>query len=64
VSSRQNVTRRYPPDRNSLIAPPGLIHHTARGVTCSMRRAGACLDNATEGFFAPRKAALVVTHRE
>jgi len=54
---------------------PGLVHHTdrgsrytaaayqqalaARGVVCSMSRAGACLDNAmAESFFATRKAAI------
>ena len=58
--------------------PPGLVHHTdrgcqytattyramlaARGRTASMRRAGACLDNAVaERCFAPLKAELVDT---
>jgi len=56
----------------------GLVHHTdrgsqytatayqialaARGVTCSMSRAGECLDNAmAESFFATLKAELVDT---
>jgi len=56
--------------------PPGLVHHTdrggqytaaayqarlaAHGVTCSMSRAGQCLDNAmAESFFATLKAELV-----
>jgi len=58
--------------------PPGLVHHTdrgsqytaaayrsqlaARGITCSMSRAGECLDNAVaESFFATLKAELVDT---
>lgn len=57
----------------------GLVHHTdrgcqytatayrealaARGVTASMRRSGACLDNAmAERFFATRTAELVDRH--
>jgi len=55
--------------------PPGLVHHTdrgsqytaalyrsrlaAHGITCSMSRAGECLDNAmAESFFATLKAEL------
>ncbi len=58
--------------------PPGLVHHTDRGgqytaaayqarlaacgVTCSMSRAGECLDNAmAESFFATLKAELIDT---
>lgn len=58
--------------------PPGLVHHTdrggqytaatyqaalaARGLVCSMGRAGECLDNAmAESFFATLKAELVDT---
>jgi transposase InsO family protein len=58
----------------------GLVHHTdrgcqyaatayqsqlaARGVICSMSRAGECLDNAmAESFFATLKAELVGAHR-
>jgi putative transposase len=58
----------------------GLVHHTdrggqytatayqsqfaARGVICSMSRAGECLDNAmAESFFATLKAELVAAHR-
>jgi len=58
--------------------PPGLLHHTdrggqytaaayegalaARGITCSMSRAGECLDNAmAESFFSTLKAELVHT---
>ena len=57
----------------------GLVHHTdrgsqytaaayrarlaAHGITCSMSRAGQCLDNAmAESFFATLKAELVDTH--
>jgi putative transposase len=56
--------------------PPGLVHHTdrgcrytaaayqaclvARGIVCSMSRAGECLDNAmAESFFATRKVERV-----
>jgi putative transposase len=56
--------------------PPGLVHHTDRGsqytaapyraaltahaITCSMSRAGECLDNAmAESFFATLKAELL-----
>jgi len=62
--------------RQSRRPPPGLVDHTdrgsqytaatyrsrlaARGITCSMSRAGACLDNAmAASFFATRKAELV-----
>ncbi len=58
--------------------PPGLVHHSDRGgqytaaayqvrladrgIVCSMRRAGACLDNiVVERFFATHKAELVNT---
>jgi len=57
----------------------GLVHHTdrggqytamayqsrlaARGITCTMSRAGECLDNAmAERFFSTRKAELVEAH--
>ncbi len=60
--------------------PPGLVHHSdrgcqytatdyqarlaARGVICSMRRSGQCLDNAmAESFFATLKAELIHTCR-